>query len=350
MVLGLSIGLDQGYSNTVFSAHTSMDKTSSRRKNMKKFCLAMMLIVVYTLVYAQGWNYSSAVVLDAVEWNGDLWIATENGLQMHDLQDNRIVSYMRSSSGLPNNEVKSLVVDDNNILWIGTGNGLASFNGTRWNVFNRENSRIVDTDINSIAFDSRKRLWIATDDGGISVLDGSNWQSYTSEDSPLLSDEVMQVLVLPDGTIWLAADGGTVRITGDIWTVYTDLSGSRPPRNSTDVCVDPRGTVWLAHYEEIVSYDGENFSRHSLPDFNHQQPSINCFYPDFNGDLLVGTSVGIFGFNGSIWRKMDSLNTRLPHLCVNFISKNPRGELLIGTNDGLVLISGESSRVFHTGQ
>lgn len=72
---------------------------------MKKIFTVLIILALSTFMYAQQWyNYSSATVLDAIEWNGDLWIATENGLQRYHLQDNLVDKYLSSNSGLPDNE------------------------------------------------------------------------------------------------------------------------------------------------------------------------------------------------------------------------------------------------------
>ena len=73
-------------------------------------------------------------------------------------QTPRFVNY-RAADGLPSNTVYALVQDADGILWIGTRNGLASFDGVRfrnWKEYGR---------VNALAVDAEGRLWAGTSEG-----------------------------------------------------------------------------------------------------------------------------------------------------------------------------------------
>ena len=70
----------------------------------------------------------------------------------------RFINY-NAADGLPSNTVYAIVQDDEGVLWIGTRNGLASFDGTRfrsWKEYGR---------VNALAVDKDGRLWIGSTDG-----------------------------------------------------------------------------------------------------------------------------------------------------------------------------------------
>ena len=46
------------------------------------------------------------------------------------------IVYNTSNSGLPDGMVTSLAIDKNGNKWIGTGEGLAKFDGVNWTVYN----------------------------------------------------------------------------------------------------------------------------------------------------------------------------------------------------------------------
>jgi len=75
-----------------------------------------------------------------------------------------------SNSGLPDNYIRSIVIDENGIKWIGTaGNGLAAFDGTNRTTFNTSNSALPDNDVASIAIGKNETKWIGTDYGGLAA-------------------------------------------------------------------------------------------------------------------------------------------------------------------------------------
>lgn len=55
------------------------------------------------------------------------WIATDNGLNIHNPSTNKF-TYITTEQGLSNNEVVSLIEDNNNNIWAGTRNGLVCIN------------------------------------------------------------------------------------------------------------------------------------------------------------------------------------------------------------------------------
>ena len=95
----------------------------------------------------------------------------------------RFVNY-NAADGLPSNTVYAIVQDTHGVLWTGTRNGLASFDGSRfmsWKEFGRVNTLAVDRD---------GRLWVGTSEGltvmpdpvghdaPASAIAGSDRQSY----------------------------------------------------------------------------------------------------------------------------------------------------------------------------
>ena len=70
----------------------------------------------------------------------------------------RFVNYS-AADGLPSNTVYAIAQDQDGVLWAGTRNGLASFDGTRFRSF-KEYGRV-----NALAVDTEGRLWVGTTEG-----------------------------------------------------------------------------------------------------------------------------------------------------------------------------------------
>ena len=76
--------------------------------------------------------------------------------------------HLNTSYGLPNQQVESMVQDNNGYIWIGTRNGLAKYDGynveTYYHVEGKTNS-LVHNFVHGLFVDSKHRLWISTENG-----------------------------------------------------------------------------------------------------------------------------------------------------------------------------------------
>ena len=79
----------------------------------------------------------------------------------------RFLNYS-AADGLPSNTVYAITQDNDGILWVGTRNGLASFDGSRF-LSQKEYGRV-----NALAVDLEGRLWVGTNE----VIAGSDRQSF----------------------------------------------------------------------------------------------------------------------------------------------------------------------------
>ena len=73
-------------------------------------------------------------------------------------QEPRLVNYS-SADGLPSNTVYAIAQDTDGVLWVGTRNGLARFDGVQfrsWKEYGR---------VNALTVDRENRLWVGTTDG-----------------------------------------------------------------------------------------------------------------------------------------------------------------------------------------
>src|SRR5680860_285130 len=72
---------------------------------------------------------------------------------------------------LPNNAIRSLLVDSNNILWIGTENGVVKKENDVFTNFFEEDGLALNS-CWAIAEDKNKKLWFGSYGEGVSIYDG----------------------------------------------------------------------------------------------------------------------------------------------------------------------------------
>ncbi|HTY09166.1 MAG TPA: two-component regulator propeller domain-containing protein, partial [Candidatus Edwardsbacteria bacterium] len=132
-------------------------------------------------------------------------------------------SHFGTEAGLPNVNIRSIAVGDDNSLWLATAQGLCRgrYDGatgrlavTTWNT---GNSRILSDDVRTVRLDRRGNAWIATAQGLSQRTWDGRWVNYTVSDidrngSMLLSDDVNDIAVYPqnevEDDIWVATSKG----------------------------------------------------------------------------------------------------------------------------------------------
>jgi hypothetical protein len=125
------------------------------------------------------------------------------------------------------NQVHALAFSHNGDTWIGFVNrGIRRIRADgSYQDYNAGNSGLSDDDVRSIAIDNLERVWIGTWGGGISVFDGNNWLVYRAEPGGLPSNNVNVVIKDKHGRIWVGTDHGTnyFDFSSKNWNTYNDM-------------------------------------------------------------------------------------------------------------------------------
>ena len=151
--------------------------------------------------------------------NGDLWIATYyGGLAMKKSGSNNFFT-IAEKDGLSSNLVYAVLIDSENNIWGGTGDGLnrVSFesedNFEVSQFFQSEDSTSLPSNvINDIYEDAKSRIWVGSK-GGLSLWDrqASTFRNFSKEDG-LASSEVQAIFQDQTGTFWITTNKGLSRM------------------------------------------------------------------------------------------------------------------------------------------
>lgn len=138
--------------------------------------------------------------------------------------------YMRTSDnqGLPSDEIRSLAIDKNGQLWIGTALGVvvisdpgsvftSSFRGASCPVYvNR--CLLKDDIITAIAIDGANRKWIGTENG-VFLLNPDGTEQiavFNTDNSPLISNIITDIEVdQQTGEVFIGTENGLISYMGD---------------------------------------------------------------------------------------------------------------------------------------
>ena len=151
----------------------------------------------------------------AIDGNDTKWIGTTNGLAIYD--GSNWVVYNTSNSSLPGNYITEISIDGNDTKWIGTYDfehsgalvwlGMTSYDGNNWVQYDTSNSELPCNCINAIAIENNDIIWIGTGGGGLASFDGINWTIYNESNSALTSNWIGSVAIDNNGTKWIGSGG-----------------------------------------------------------------------------------------------------------------------------------------------
>jgi diguanylate cyclase (GGDEF)-like protein len=119
------------------------------------------------------------------------------------------------ANGLPEQAATALLQDSKGFLWIGTQEGVARFDGSRFVVYGMRTSKAFHNDyVHGLAETPDGAVWVATQEGIVRIHGGSETGYSTNEGVP--APVVMSTTVSRDGTLWVGtAGGGLARFRND---------------------------------------------------------------------------------------------------------------------------------------
>ena len=191
---------------------------------------------------------------------GVLWIGTNNGLKSYDgYQVRTYRSDAYSPHLLPNNTVRSLAEDKDNRLWVGTRNGLLRLDLRTGAVTTfhlpGEDQRIIY----SLYVDPQGQLWVGTD-GGLSVFDRKTQRflSYTGKNSWLVTPEgtrtrmtgysVKSMVQAPNGDLIIGTwSSDLLRLRRGTHT-FLRYPAFNAIHSAYSLCYDHRGRLWVGSW------------------------------------------------------------------------------------------------------
>ena len=208
----------------------------------------------WTLFRKEAGLPSNRVQCLAEEQDGSrtvLWAGTDNGLARWD----GTAWTVQDAASLPNPRIRSLLAlqtEQGPVLWVGTGSGLARRAGGRWTTFpaTSRGSGPPAAEVTALlatGLGSRSILWAATDGGGLVRYDGERWSLETG----LPSDHVLSLSLLDSGTgdeLWAGTSRGLAHRSGGSWTVYDTENAGLPSDQIVRLFASPSGgrpLLWI---------------------------------------------------------------------------------------------------------
>jgi len=261
-------------------------------------------------------NYVTSIAQDQ---HGYLWVGTNNGLAKYSKQTNRFntVGYdLLLHNQLPENRIKNIYVDSENVVWVATLNRgisrlLPDERSFQSFAFNPDDSTTISQNrITSLFEDSYGNFWIATSHEGLNLFDrekGRVVQVYRKDatnPSSIASDRVLYFFQDSKDRLWLGTNEGLslFNYSDKTFKNYTILDGL-PSNVIYGIEEDSNGRLWMSTNKGLSCLD---YSNPSEPDFRNYDKYDGLPLNEFShnascrlgsGDILFGGINNLIAFN-----------------------------------------------------
>ena len=154
-----------------------------------------------------------------VDYEGKIWGASDKGLFR--IENKKIIPV--SEIDLPNLAIKTLCQTSDSLLWIGTENGLLSWNPkTQKQKIYSLTEGISGTYITKIFEDKDKNLWIGTESAGLNRLVNGKFEVLNAHNG-LTDNSIRTITQDKEGSIWIGLDrGGLNRLREGKFVNFTE--------------------------------------------------------------------------------------------------------------------------------
>lgn len=250
-----------------------------------------------------------------IDSDKNLWIGTDEGLNLYLKKENRFERITTSNSQLPNKCVSSIAEDDKGNLWLGTmGGGLCLMNKRTKNMVVYKNQisnprSISDNNIRCITKDARGVMWLGTLQNGLNkavqageTISFTRYSHEPEKQNSLANNSILTIYEDSKKNLWIGTENGGV----DLFereqnrfihhTNIPDNSSSLASNSIWSVFEDSGGSLWFGTFNKGVSKWDSNrdkFLYYNLEPMS-SNTSLNFTVTSFvelsPGIILIGTN------------------------------------------------------------
>ncbi len=228
----------------------------------------------------------------SLDLKGDLWVTSDQGIFKHDAEGWHAID-AGSSGARPD----LIAADWNGDLWAaGPSQDLMKLRVQGYKVVGAEHigrPPLMSEEIVSLIVDHRGWLWVG-EDAGVTVYDGQRWRSFTQDDGLIWNDTDSFALTEDrDGSMWIGTSGGLSHLIAP----QSALAGSPPPPAISQVML---GSAEV--------HDGGSISWSANP------LTISMSLLSFKDTQDIGIRYRLVGEQDSAWEETRELTVHYRHL------------------------------------
>ena len=270
----------------------------------------------------------------AEDTSGRLWIAT-HGDGIIILRDGKFEKAVRTPT------VKAMLTDQAGNLWVGTAAGLARMTNdvpVRVPLLQAGGQRKDDAFVICLAQDKRGALWVGTF-AGLVRLTGED-QEFFGEADGLGNALVTGLFCDREGNVWAGTEVGDLnQLRVQRAKITAPFPGTLQAVNT--VALRKEGGVWVGGMRGLSAVAGGRVIRAAAPE-ELAGREISAVLEDASGRIWFADRIGDWGYlqDGAITR-ISTAHLRQAQRTANFFYQSRSGELLVGTQGGLLRIGAD---------
>jgi len=311
-----------------------------------------------------------------VDSKGQVWLATFGGLSVYNKRTNSFLTYLNESdnpvsisSNVFNGSPNLITESEDGAIWIGTTNGLNSFD-KRKKVFTRylndpkDKNSLSDNNILSVYFDSKGFLWIGTKEGGLNKLNLKTKTFTHYMHNPKTQDpsfdigkgEVNAITEDADGVLWIGlSESGLKKFNrkSEKFTHYhhnPNDPSSLADNNIRAIIPNSDGGLWICHpYWVAVGMEWFNKDKGIFAQYKHDENNpdssisdrVQVAFEDASGILWIGENLSRIStydkhynkFN--VYKPSQGVNNNVPRNIIAFAEDHSKNIWLGSGTEGL---------------
>ncbi len=296
---------------------------------------------------------------------GRIWICTrQHGFGRFAGADGQraiLDSQLDLKSGLPDNDVRSLLFGSDGRRWAATSSGLVDWSDpARLGVLATRNG-LSDDSIYALAEDPAGSLWIGTRRGGVMRMGRQDWKTFDRSDGLLPGHD--GALLQTSGDEICVADLSDTRrpmrcLQGDHFSEFIPPlppGVSREPPNSSETAMqDHLGAWWISTGQGAFYFPGAGRAR-DLTRSRYLQVSPGAqttrLFEDARGDVWIATVLGERNgllhwdrASGTVHDETPALAAQSATVRVSALAEVPAGQLWMGLGHGGGLFRSRNGR------
>lgn len=275
--------------------------------------------------------------------NGNLWISTDRGgLLLLDPVKHKVVAHITSNEmrGLPSDQLRTVYVDDTDLLWVGSFRNGVSYYAPNLYLFDVSNVG----DVYGMSEDSHGGLWFATHGSGLVYRNPSDGTSQSYSTLQGLNDNLLScVLCASDGTVWAGSNRfGLNCITSNGVRIFQASQSGLKDNDIQDLVEDKFKNIWIATRKGgLQCYNPKSGKFSDFCVRNGKLLSDNVTSLCCNNNCLVaGTTNGIMVLNlsSNVTAQYTGTVSGDKHFSSNVVTQvfaDSRGLIWVGTREGI---------------
>ena len=263
---------------------------------------------------------------------GNIWVVTDGGIDM--FRDTAVVCYTERE-GLTANSVYSVLALRDGSLWIANANTIDILKDGRHSALPAKGR--FDQRVRALFEDPHGVLWLGRENRLFSYAHGVYREVKDLDGSILEYGPISAITGGADGNIWVLTERhNLLRVANGHATKVLKTSDSN--RFGGGLGPDHNGGLWIASRTDTFTYykDGDVRTislHHPESSFN-----VNDISVDSDDALIVSSSLGLFRWDGKLWRGLDTRDGLPGNTVYSFLRDNDNA-VWIRCQRGLVQIS-----------